>query len=323
MTSAANRPFIEIAEADADPATAERLSTLISELFSGRGLVVSTREGRNGVWRIEVILPPGEAWAEIEPLLAETSPAPLPRFTPRRLDRDAWAAAPQPELAPVRAGRFFVHDSRHRPAAGGVSIEIEAGLAFGTGHHATTAGCLTALDRLLKLRRFKNSLDLGCGTAILAIAAAKAARARVAATDIDPVAIGVARKNAARNAVLPLVAFRRADGPRDPVIAARAPFDLVMANILAGPLERFAQALAALTQPGGTVILSGLLTGQAARLAARYRAAGFVLQDRLVIREWATLTFALPGSRQVKKKERLPIRLKRESAPGGREEIEA
>jgi len=291
MTSAAMRPFVEIAEADADPETAERLSNLICELFSGRGLVISAREGRNGLWRIKVILPPGEAWAAIEQLLAELSPAPLPRFTLRRLDREAWLHAPRPALAPVRAGRFFVHDRRHRPAAGGVSIEIEAGLAFGTGHHATTAGCLMALDRALKQRRFKNGLDLGCGTAILAIAAAKAARAQVAASDIDPVAIAVARENAARNAVLPLVAFSRAEGLRDAGLAARAPFDLVMANILAEPLERFAQALAGVAAPGACVILSGLLTRQAARVAARYRNAGFVLQGRLVIKEWATLTF--------------------------------
>jgi ribosomal protein L11 methyltransferase len=305
MTSAAMRSFVEIAEADADPETAERLSNLICELFSGRGLVISAREGRNGLWRIEAVLPPGEAWADIEPFLAELAAVPLPRFTLRRVDPDAWTAAPQPELAPVRAGRFFVHDRRHRPAAGGVSIEIEAGLAFGTGHHATTAGCLMALDRAFKQRRFENGLDLGCGTAILAIAAAKAARAQVVATDIDPVAIAVARENAARNAVLPLVAFERADGLRGPAVAARAPFDLVTANILAGPLLRFAEPLAGLTAPGATVILSGLLTGQAARVAARYTAAGFILQDRLVIDEWATLTLTLPRPRKMRQNKKM------------------
>ena len=304
MTTTETRSFIEIAEADADPAAAEHLSNLFGELFFGRGLVFSAREAADGLWRIEVVLPPGEAWAAIEPLLAEAYPAPLPRFALRRVDARAWAAAPQPEFAPVRAGRFFVHDRRHHPAAGGVWIEIEAGLAFGTGHHATTAGCLMALDRELKRRRFANMLDLGCGTALLALAAAKAARPKVLATDIDPVAIAVARENAARNTVRPLIAFRCADGLRDPLIEARAPFDLVTANILLGPLLCFAQPLAGLVAPGASVILSGLLSHQAPRAAARYIAAGFVLRDRLVIKEWATLTFTLPrpptqGGREV------------------------
>jgi ribosomal protein L11 methyltransferase len=290
-------PSIEIAEARADAETAARLSGLIAELFAERGLIVATREGRDGSWRIEVILPEGLAWAAVAPLIAELHTAPLPVFRLCRLDRDAWAAAPKPALDPVRAGRFLVHDRSHRSPVrrGGTAVEIEAGLAFGTGHHATTAGCLLALDRALKSRRFNNVLDLGCGTAILAIAAAKAARAPVLATDIDPVAVAVARKNAARNAILPLVAFRRADGLRDPVIAARAPFDLVMANILAGPLERFAKALAGFAAPGASVILSGLLTRQAERVAARYRDAGFMLRERLVIKEWATLTLEVPG----------------------------
>lgn len=288
-------PFIEIAEAATDAATAESLSSLVAELSSGRGVIVSTREEDGGAWRIEVILPPGERWADIAGVLADLHDAPLPAFRLRRLTRDAWAAAPQPELAPVRAGRFFVHDRGHRPAVGGISVQIEAGPAFGTGHHATTSGCLVALDRALKRRRFANMLDLGTGTAVLAIAVAKAARARVTASDIDPTAVQVARVNAARNAVLPLVTLRHADGLRDPAIAARAPFDLVTANILLGPLMRFARPLAGLTAPAGTVILSGVMADQAARAAARYLSAGFILQHRLVIKNWATLTFVRRG----------------------------
>lgn len=318
-------PFIEIAEARADAETAARLSDLVLELFAERGLIVATRESGDRSWLIEVILPQGLAWAEIKPLIAELYPGRLPAFKLATLDRDAGAVS-QPALEPVRAGRFLVHDRNHRPAVrgGGIAIEIEAGLAFGTGHHATTAGCLVALDRALKRRGFRSILDLGCGTAVLAIAAAKAARGPVLATDIDPVAVAVAGANAAANGVLPLIAIRRADGLRDPMIANRAPFDLVMANILAGPLKRFAQPLAGLTAPGATVILSGLLAGQAAAVEARYRAAGFVLEGRLILSEWAILTLTwCKASRQTERAPFLPRRKEKRPFRRGREETPA
>lgn len=190
----------------------------------------------------------------------EVLAAPLP-------DQD-WVKASQQGLPPVRAGRFFVYGAHDAGAVphGVIPIRVEAGMAFGTGHHETTSLCLAALSdpscRREGARRPRSVLDLGCGSGVLAIAAAKLWRCKVLATDIDPTAIDVTRANARANAVAPFIRTAIADGMDHPLIRTRAPFDLILANILAGPLTRLAPAIATALMPGGVAILSGLLRNQ-------------------------------------------------------------
>jgi len=202
-----------------------------------------------------------------------------------------WVANSLAGLKPVRAGRFLVHGrhDRARVGANDVAIEIEAGLAFGTGHHGTTRGCLVALDRICKSRGKVplRVLDLGTGSGVLAIAAARVLRRRVLATDIDAAAVRVARDNARRNRVGPQIEVLRANGPFAPAIRAGAPYDLVFANILLEPLQRLAAPLTKVIAPGGRIVLSGLLTSQANAAIAAYRA--LALERRLDIDGWTTL----------------------------------
>jgi ribosomal protein L11 methyltransferase len=203
-------------------------------------------------------------------------------------DTTDWVTKSQSGLQPIRAGRFFVHTPMHysdRPSDT-VNFEIDAGLAFGTGQHATTAGCLEALDSLASKRRFANIADIGTGTGLLAFAAlALWPGARCIATDIDPVAIDVSRENAAINAVrlghgAGELLLAVADGMESPMLAARAPFDLIIANILAGPLIELAHAFGKALAPGGTIVLAGLLDTQADAVVRAYEALGLTLQDR-------------------------------------------
>ena len=189
----------------------------------------------------------------------------------------------------MRAGRFFVfgaHD-RGRIPANAVGLRIEAGAAFGTGHHGTTLGCLLAFDALLKARRFGRVLDVGTGTGVLAIAAARTGSPRVVGTDIDAVSVRIARENAALNRAR--ATFVRADGLNHRGVAGAAPYDLVFANILARPLVRLAPAIRGALRPGGVAILSGLLRGQQRFVAAAYLARGFALRRRILRDAWATL----------------------------------
>jgi ribosomal protein L11 methyltransferase len=191
----------------------------------------------------------------------------------------------------VRAGRFFVygaHDAGRVPQ-GVVTIRIEAGMAFGTGHHETTALCLSFLSDLARKRGFRRVLDLGAGTGLLAIAAAKLWRRPVLASDIDPVAVGVAGENATLNDVGPLVRPVLADGLANPKLAAGKPYDLVMANILAGPLTKLAPQIAASVAPGGMVILSGLLASQENLVMSFYQPHRLILRRRLRDGPWSAL----------------------------------
>jgi ribosomal protein L11 methyltransferase len=199
-----------------------------------------------------------------------------------------WVTMSQAGLQPIRAGRFFVHTPTYRSRPPGtIAFEIDASLAFGTGQHATTSGCLEALDRLEREgARFANIADIGTGTGLLAFAAlALWPGARCIATDIDAVAIEVARENAAINRVKTghgpgelLLAV--ADGMDSPLLAARAPFDLIVANILAGPLIEMASDFVGALTPGGTVILAGLLDTQAGAVIAAYEKLGLTVRDR-------------------------------------------
>jgi ribosomal protein L11 methyltransferase len=207
-----------------------------------------------------------------------------------------WIKLSQEGLPPVRAGRFFVfgaHDAGHVPP-GVLPIRIEAGMAFGTGHHETTALCLAELSDLAKRRRYRNVLDLGCGTGLLAIGAAKLWRRPVLASDIDPVAVGVARENATANGAGPLVRALMADGPTHPDLFKAAPFDLILANILAGPLTRLAPAIAQVLAPGGTLVLSGLLQWQENLVLSFYRTQGLRLRSVRRDGSWSALVMERP-----------------------------
>ncbi len=254
------------------------------------GVGVFEVEDGSGLWEVGAYFlePPVAATLEMLELAFEARP-----FAVSELPEIDWVAKVRRELSPVEAGRFFVYGAhdRHLLPPDRIGLEIEATVAFGTGHHGTTLGCLRALDRLLAAgKQPANVADIGCGTAVLAMAAASALpQARVLASDIDAVAVEVALVNVAVNNLGPRVQCVEAAGFGHPDIAARAPFDLVFANILKGPLIELAPAMAAHVAPGGTVILSGLLVVQSVSIIEAYLVAGFNLQSQDDIGEWSTL----------------------------------
>ncbi|HWD49336.1 MAG TPA: 50S ribosomal protein L11 methyltransferase [Rhizomicrobium sp.] len=211
-----------------------------------------------------------------------------------------WIKLSQEGLPPVRAGRFFVygaHDAGIVPP-GVIPIRIEAGMAFGTGHHETTSLCLGALSVLARRRAYRNVLDLGCGTGLLAIGAAKLWRRRVLASDIDPVAVDVTRENAAANGEATLVQAITADGLSSPALAAKAPYDLIIANILAAPLTQLAPAIARSLARGGALVLSGLLTWQENLVLSFYRPHGLILRETRRDGPWSALVLEASRGRR-------------------------
>jgi ribosomal protein L11 methyltransferase len=276
---------------------ARRIAEFIERDFADDGAAVSLFED-------------GETWM-IEAWFARKSPEETRQVLLDKLGSDAfgapitveqtpdidWTALSLSGLHAVSAGRFLVHGSHDRetPRAGRVAIEIDAGRAFGTGHHETTAGCLMSLEEVLRDRRSRSALDIGAGTGVLAIAIARMARCPVLATDIDPVAAVISRDNAARNRVAPLMTAITADGTRHLEIRRRAPYDVIVSNILAGPLMRLAPDISRLMAPGGRLVLSGLLTGQRNRVIAAYARQGIVLQKTRTLGEWSILTLSRPA----------------------------
>jgi ribosomal protein L11 methyltransferase len=202
-----------------------------------------------------------------------------------------WVTHSLEGLAQVRAGRFVVHGSHDMPQSigGQIPILIDAGLAFGTGHHGTTAGCLDMISQVVRNEKPRNALDVGTGSAVLAIAIAKLAPIAVLATDIDPIAVKVARENVRLNGAAARVRCETAAGMRHAAILSSAPFDLIVANILARPLMELAPKLAAQLASGGSVILSGILASQRRRVLAAYRPQALFHVRTLWRNGWVTL----------------------------------
>jgi len=254
---------------------------------------VSAFETAPEEWRVEAyrrspLLNP-ELGARLA-LAAVAAGGTLAEFGEESLPARDWLAENQLSFPPLRVGRFFVYGSHYdgKVPAGAIGIAVDAATAFGTGEHPSTRGCLLALERLARRRRFHRPLDIGTGTGILSIATAKLLHRKVLAGDIDPRAIGVARHNAACNGVGGLVQSRKAPGYRDRLIR-RSRYDLVLSNILARPLAVMAADLARMMAPDGLAVLSGLLRWQEPVVLAPHRGCGIVLDHRLDIEGWSTL----------------------------------
>jgi ribosomal protein L11 methyltransferase len=275
-----------------DEPTARRVVDLLNESLDEGLAAVAAFERPDGRWSISVHFAEAPDEASIRELVGLAAGDEVAQhITFDTVEAKDWVKASLEDLVPVPAGRFIVHGrhDRARVPANKLGIEIEAALAFGTGHHGTTRGCLLLLDQVLRSRAPRRVLDLGSGTGVLAIAAAKASRRRVLASDIDPISVAVARDNARLNGVGNLVEAIRATGFSAPQFASRGPFDLVLANILANPLRQMATPMAAHLAPSASVILSGLLPHQAQGVIAAYRARGLILRRHLQIAGWSSL----------------------------------
>ena len=272
--------------------TAKRVVDLLTESFFEGQAAIAAFEGPGGRWDITVHFaeaPDETSIRELVGLAAGDDVAGDIVFD--TVEARDWVKATLEDLVPVRAGRFVVHGrhDRARVPPNKLGIEIEAALAFGTGHHGTTRGCLLLLDEVLKAWRPRRVLDLGTGTGVLAIAAAKALRIKVLASDIDPLSVRVAAENARLNGAGDLVLAVHATGFSAPEFSQRGPFDLVLANILANPLRQLATPMAEHLAPSALVILSGLLPNQASAVIAAYRARGLTLVRQLKIEGWSSL----------------------------------
>jgi ribosomal protein L11 methyltransferase len=272
--------------------TARRVVDRLNESFFEGQAAIAAFERSDGRWDITMHFAEAPDQAQVRDLVGiaagDDVAADIAFDTVEAKD---WVKATLEELVPVRAGRFVVHGhhDRSKVPPNMLGIEIEAALAFGTGHHGTTRGCLLLLDGLLKARRPRRVLDLGTGTGVLAIAAAKALRVKVLASDIDPLAARVARDNVRLNGTGDLVATIAAVGFSAPDFARHGPFDLVLANILANPLRQMATPMATHLAASALVILSGLLPHQAQGVIAAYRARGLVLERHLIVEGWSSL----------------------------------
>ena len=260
--------------------------------------VLMTSEADGDAWRLDAYFERRPELPDLDLLRALVPSARALEPKVARLGNEDWVTLSQQGLEPIRAGRFFVHTPAHRGAAppDSIAFEIDAGLAFGTGQHETTTGCLVALDRLKRDgTRFANLADIGTGTGLLAFAALKLwPTARAIASDIDPIAIEVAAENAAINRIRigrgpGQVELTIAPGLEHQRLRARAPYELVIANILAGPLIALAPSLAGAVAPGGRLILAGLLDRQAEAVIAAYRRHGLRPAVRVDRGEWPTL----------------------------------
>ena len=271
---------------------AEAASAVLA-LLDGSADAVSAFETEADEWRVEAYRQSPALNTDLRMQLALAAAAAggtLTDLCEERLPARDWVAENQLSFPPLRVGRFFIYGSHYRGKvpAGRMGIAVDAATAFGTGEHPSTRGCLLALERLARRRKFSKPLEIGSGTGILSIAAAKLLRRRVLAGDIDPNAVSVSRHNAARNGLTGFVETRRAPGYRDRSIGGSR-YDLILSNILARPLAIMAPDLARRLAPGGRAVLSGLLRGQEPIVLAPHRGCGIVLDHRLVVDGWSTL----------------------------------
>ena len=277
---------------------AKRVVDLLTESFFEGQAAIAAFEGPGGRWDITVHFAEAPDQISIRELVGLAAGGEVAGDIAFDIvEAKDWVKATLEQLVPVQAGRFIVHGQHDRAKvpSNKLGIEIEAALAFGTGHHGTTRGCLLLLDHVLKAYRPRRVLDLGTGTGVLAIAAAKALQIRVLASDIDPLSVKVAHDNARLNGTGDLVETVHATGLSAPAFAQRGPFDLVLANILANPLRQMATPMARHLAPSALVILSGLLPHQAQGVIAAYRARGLVLQRHLQIEGWSSLLMRNAG----------------------------
>lgn len=288
------------------PAGAEGVFAQALEAF-GDGL--SIFESGPSAWRVEVHgrkEPARQALDVALALAAASAGIAAPAVTVEAVEARDWVAENQASFPPLEAGRYFIQGShvRDKPPVNRRVVLIDAGAAFGTGFHATTRGCLLAIDHLRRTRPIRRALDLGCGSGILAFAVAKSSASAVTAADNDPVAVAVAGTNARRNGVVRRVRTLRSQGFDAGALRRRGPFDLIAANILLNPLVALAPSLARHLAGGGTLILSGVLARQAAPLRRACVRAGLRPVRTLLIDGWATLVFARPSDERPRKHQR-------------------
>ena len=301
-----------------DAATGRKVADALAESHAADQFVASAFEDASGRWSLAIYFRDPPDAAAVRTLIASLAGAPAARALRfETLAPADWVRNSLEGLGPVEAGRFVVHGAHARARVRGncIGIEVEAGLAFGTGHHGTTRGCLLALDRIVKARsprptarsvgalprkraRQAIALDVGTGTGVLAIAAAKALRQRVLASDVDARAVAIARDNARINRVGGALEVIHAGGLRAAAFRAHAPYALIFANILLDPLKSLATPMTRLVAANGHVVLSGLLAGQASAALASYRTRGLVLVRRIVLENWATLILVRPRARR-------------------------
>jgi len=275
-----------------DERAAKRVVDVLTEIFFEGEAAVAAFERPDGRWDVTVHFADTPDQALLREFVTNAASSEIAdTLTFDTVEARDWVKASLEDLVPVPAGRFVVHGAHDRQhvAVNKLAIEIEAALAFGTGHHGTTRGCLLLLDHVLKAHQPRRVLDLGTGTGVLGIAAAKALKIGVLASDIDPPSVKVAQENARLNETGHLVHVIRATGFSAPGFARRGPFDLVLANILANPLRQLATPMTRHLAPSALVILSGLLTHQAPGVVAAYRARGMVPQKHLRIEGWSSL----------------------------------
>jgi ribosomal protein L11 methyltransferase len=274
----------------ADAGLAERASAALETVCRA---VSAFEESEGGAWLIEGFSGVPLAGVELETALALAwaGHGPPPKPVLEKLPPRDWVRENQESFPPRRIGRYFIHGSHHREGvpAGATGLLIDAATAFGTGEHASTEGCLRALDRLARGRRFRRILDMGTGTGILAIAAAKTFAREVLATDIDPGSVRVARENARRNGVARRVSTCWSPGYRSRRVRAGRPYDLVLANILARPLGLMARDLRCALALGGIAVLAGLIDWQESYVLAAHRAQRLRLVQRIAVDGWRTL----------------------------------
>ncbi|MBC7311204.1 MAG: 50S ribosomal protein L11 methyltransferase [Rhizobium sp.] len=275
-------------------ALAGEILDLMTVCFGEEDLAIATTEvdEKNDVWEASVYMLADEEDA-IRARLEDLFSADFANLEIQRevLPDIDWIAKSLEGLKPVRAGRFIVHGShdRDKVRVNDLAIEIEAGQAFGTGHHGTTAGCLEVIGEVVRSRTVRNALDLGTGSGVLAIAVRKLKRVPVLATDIDPIAVAVAEGNARGNGIVEGIEFRVAPGFHSTAFGEYGPFDLIIANILARPLMKMAPQLVAHLAPGGSVILSGILASQRWKVIAAYNGAGLAHVRTIWRNGWVTI----------------------------------